>query len=77
MEPTREQILEAHLHKAPSVGSVVKKLIEVNPALSAQDLMGIIRASTRRQGETAGDFAIVEVIDIPHALGLARSTLGK
>jgi hypothetical protein len=74
-EPTRQQVIEAHLHRAPSVGTVVKQLMEVNPNLSAQDLMGIVRASTRRQGETAGEFAIVEVIDIPHAISLAKASL--
>jgi hypothetical protein len=59
--------------KAPAVGSVLKKLMALNPALSAADLIEIIRESTVLQGTQAADFASVQVIDEAKALRLASA----
>ncbi|GEM_PF-1413820 len=71
----RQKVLEANLHKAPSVGGIVNQILAINPNLSAPDVMAIVRRSSRRRGDTAGDFASAEVIDVPTALELARNTL--
>lgn len=71
----RQKVLEANLHKAPSVGSVVNQVLAINPDLSAPEMMNLIRSVTRRQGSTAGDFASAEIIDVTRALELARATL--
>jgi Zn-dependent protease with chaperone function len=71
----RTKVLEANLHKAPSVGAIVNQILAINPDLLASDVMQIVRSATSRRGESAGDFASAEVIDIPRALELARSTL--
>lgn len=71
----RQKVLEANLHRAPSVGSVVNQILDINPDLSAPAIMNLIRSVTRQQGSAAGEFAIVEVIDVPRALELARASL--
>ncbi len=65
------------LFSAPSVGSVTKKIVEINPDLTVQQIIGVIRQSTLRQTqpEEAGEFASIDVIDEPRALELARATL--
>lgn len=62
-------------HKSPSVGTIVKKVIAINPDLSALDIIEIIKRSTDVQGDTAGEFASVEVIDELKALSMAQATL--
>jgi hypothetical protein len=71
----RVKVLEANLHKAPSVGAVVNQILAINPNLGAADVMNIVRNSAVRRGESAGDFASAEVIDVPRALELARASL--
>ena len=71
----RQKVLEAHLHRAPSVGGVVNQILAINPNLLAAEVMDIVRSATRSRGASAGDFATAEVIDIPRALELARATL--
>lgn len=73
----RVKVLEANLHKAPSVGGIVNQILAINPDLSAPDVMAIVRSSSKPRGEGAGDFASAEVIDVPRALELARSTLSQ
>lgn len=71
----RQKVLEANLHKAPSVGAVVNRILAINPELGAADVMAIVREATSRRGAEAGDFASAEVIDEPRALELARATI--
>lgn len=71
----RQKVLAANLHKAPSVGAVVNRILAINPALGVPEVLAIIRRSSARQGSAAGDFASAEVVDVPRALALARSTL--
>ena len=63
--------LAQHIHKTPSVGSVIKKLMNAHPELSAADMTAVVRQAIVRQGDEAGDFAGIEVIDEALALRLA------
>lgn len=56
--------------KSPSVGSLVKKIIAINPNLSTQEIIDVVRRSTRKQGPT-GDYALLESVDEEKALNLA------
>ena len=60
-----------------SVGSVTKKIIAINPDLSAHEIMALVRSAVKTQGERAGEFAASETIDVEKALELARATLKK
>ncbi len=71
----RKKVLEAHLHRAPSVGGVVNQILAINPDLQAGQVTEIVRASSRARGDSAGEFAVAEVIDVPRALELARASL--
>lgn len=74
--PTEEFIFMSNLiHRYPSVGSVVKKMMEVNPDLSVQQVISLIRQSIQTQGEGAKEFASAEFVDEQRALELARTTL--
>lgn len=65
------------IHRTPSVGSLVKKLMAINPELSAQDLIRIVKESVRTQGEEVGEFATAEVIDDAKALAMARAGMRR
>ena len=62
-------------HRAPSVGSITKKIIEINPNLSAHAIMDIVRRSIDPLGGLAGDFNSAEIVDEDRALELARESL--
>jgi hypothetical protein len=59
-------------HRAPSVGAVIKKISEIYPQLTAQEMIGLIRQSIQSQGQVAGEFASAEVIDEAKVLRLAQ-----
>lgn len=63
------------IHKTPSAGSVIKRICEINPALSVQELSAIIHRATLVRGAEAAEYANVAVIDEALALQLARDTL--
>lgn len=63
------------IHRAPSVGGLIKKITEINPELGVQEIAQIIRMATRTQGAAAGDYAALEVVDEKEALEIARRTL--
>lgn len=63
------------IHRASSVGGLIKKITEINPELGVQEISRIIRQATRTQGAEAGDFAALEIVDEEVALALAKSTL--
>lgn len=65
--------MEPLFHRSPSVGTVVKKLLALNPELSAAQIIDFIKQSTYSHGE--GEFGRAEMIDQEKALGLARSQL--
>ncbi len=63
------------IHRAPSVGGLVKKIMEINPELGVQEITQIIRKATHSQGVEAGDYASMEIVDEQEALAIAQSTL--
>jgi hypothetical protein len=65
------------IHRAPSVGGLVKKIMEINPELGVQEITQIVRRATRAQGAEAGDYAALEIVDEQMALALAKATLQK
>jgi hypothetical protein len=65
------------LHRAPSVGSLTKKLLEINPELSTGEIIEIVRKSSSQLGKGSGDFASAEVVDEERAIALALATLKK
>lgn len=58
-----------------SVGSLTKKIISINPELSVQDVIELIRQATRTPGELNSHPASAEIVDEVRALELARATL--
>jgi len=64
-------------HRAPSVGSILKKLIAVNPNLNTSELIAIVRESIEKQSSLSGDFVQAEVINESKALELTLKTLGN
>ncbi len=62
-------------HRAPSVGAITKKIIAINPNLSAHAIMDIVRRSIDPLGGLAGEFSSAEVLDEDRALELARESL--
>ena len=55
---------------ALSVGSVVKKVLAINPDLSVSDVIALVRGALRSEG--TGD-----TVDEARALELARATLNR
>jgi hypothetical protein len=62
------------LHRTPSVGSLIKKLIAINPDLTADQLIRIVKQSVTTPEAAGGEFAQAEVIDESMALRLAQNT---
>jgi hypothetical protein len=60
------------IHELPSVGSVVKRMLALNPNLSAAQIVDFIKQSTYTQG--GGEPTKAEVIDQERALELVRSS---
>jgi hypothetical protein len=71
--------MESVILRSPSVGSVVKKIIAINPELNTSDIIDLIRQSVQVQAqpELAGEFAQAEIVDEAKALRLAQETLHK
>jgi hypothetical protein len=65
----------ARLFSAPSVGSLVKKMLLINPELDAARLIQMIRQSVRVQGHSFGTEPQAESVDEKLALELARKSL--
>lgn len=60
------------IHHTPTVGSLIKKVMAINPELTAQEMIQIVKESLQTQGEVAGEFASAERVDEEKALRLAR-----
>lgn len=71
------QPLARHIHRTPSVGSVIKKLMDAHPELTATEMTSIVRQSMITQGDDAGEFAGTEVIDEARALRLAGTLAAR
>jgi hypothetical protein len=63
------------IHRAPSAGALIKKILEINPEMGTHEMIAIVRQCTRSRGGSASDFASAEVIDEEKALRLARESL--
>ena len=64
------------LISTPSVGGVIKKIMAINPQLSAQDMIQIIKMSVERKDLAPNDgFSKLEIVNEAKALKLARETL--
>ena len=73
-----ENTSEPLVHRTPSVGSILKRMIEINPELSASELTALIRESILDQsqaGLAAGEFAQAQVIDEAKCLRLTRESV--
>ncbi|HAR42655.1 MAG TPA: hypothetical protein DCS07_08520 [Bdellovibrionales bacterium] len=64
-------------HKSPSVGSVIKKLLAINPDLDTSQLIDMVRRSTYKLGGDNNEFANSELINEEQVLSLARATLRR
>ena len=66
------------IYRTPSVGSIVKKVLAINPDLNVHQTIEIIRRSVQSQTQDilAEEFLSVDVINETKALTLARATLG-
>jgi hypothetical protein len=60
-----------------TVGSVSRKVMELNPDLGVQDIIYIIKQSVVSESGIKDGFTKTEVIDEHRALALARMTLKK
>ncbi len=65
------------LHRSASAGSTIKKIHEINPELSTDQIIQIMRQATRLQGKSSGEFHSIDVIDEALALRLAQESLPK
>jgi hypothetical protein len=65
------------LHRAPSAGAVIKKVVEINPDLNTQEVIQILSQAVNTRGELAGEFAKAQIIDEAKALELARLSLKR
>jgi hypothetical protein len=61
-------------HHAPSVGSITKRILEINPDLNTMQVVGLVRQAIKPIG-IAGEFSSAEMIDEELALRLARATV--
>ena len=74
---TRASVIKTHLHKSPSVGSLVPKIMEINPNLTSPEVIALVRQCIRKRGSEAGEFAEAETLDEELALRLAKESLKK
>ncbi len=58
-----------------SIGGLTKKIMAINPDLSVQEIVWLIRQATRTRAEADNDYARSEVVDEEYALELTRASL--
>ena len=63
------------LHPFTSVGSLTKKIMAINPDLSVQEIIALIRHATRSSTQVGTGSSSGEIIDEARALELAKATL--
>lgn len=74
-EDLAENFQEKLIHRTPSVGALVNRLLKINPELGVQDLAFIIRSSMETQGGMGSEFSEASFINEKKALDLANLTL--
>lgn len=62
-------------HRSPSVGAVIKKVLDVNPELGTEELAALVRQCISAQGGPSNEFGDAQVIDEQKAVALARESL--
>ena len=67
--------MEHLIHRAPSVGSLIKSITLINPLLNVSEIIQIIKLSTEVQSQPTGEFSQAETINESKALALAQSTV--
>ena len=60
------------IHRAASAGSLIKKILAINPDLGVREISMIIRQATSKRTGVSKDYTDVEVIDEKQALDLAK-----
>jgi hypothetical protein len=65
--------MEQNFLRPTSVGSLVKKITAINPALGVPEIIAIVREATIKKPEGSYEFGTSEVIDEKLALELARA----
>jgi hypothetical protein len=68
---------EIVLHRAPSAGAVIKKILDIHPDMGTHEMIALMRQCSRRRGATANEFASAEIIDEEKALRLARESVAR
>lgn len=63
------------VHRSPSVGGLIKKILAINPDLGVQEIVDLVRRATKIQGDVENVYASKEVVDENLALELAKQTL--
>ena len=71
-EVNRSELL---IHRTPSVGSIVNKIIAINPELGSSEIIAIVRAATQVRVGDQSEFGLAETVDGERALELARATV--
>jgi hypothetical protein len=61
--------------KATTVGGIIKKILEINPNLTSDQMIALVRECTSVRNGRDKEFAWVEVVDEEKALQLARQSL--
>ncbi len=69
--------MQTPVRSNPTVGSVSRKVMEVNPNLGVQDIIYIIRQSVMYEHGIKDGFTKTEVIDEKKALAMARATCSR
>ncbi len=62
------------IHRTPSIGGIIKKVMAINPELTVQDMIDLIKQSVLAQGAVANEFSTAQVIDEAKVLKLAQAT---
>jgi hypothetical protein len=63
------------VHHYPSVGSLIKKVIEINPDMSVKEITALIRKATRTPTNTGSEMISGEFVDEKMVLELAKATV--
>ena len=69
--------MESAVLRSPTVGSLIKKVVTINPDLTTSEIIDMMRQSVRAQGAEKNEFASVEVVNEEQVLGLARASLAQ
>jgi hypothetical protein len=63
------------IHRTPSVGALINRILEINPALGVDEIIRIIKACVTIRGGKLAEFGSTERVDEGKALAMARATV--